>query len=93
MEGAKVKTDNEVEKMPKNAEKVGLEAFQEASLEEQKKKLVPLASDREIIRNVSPELLAELQKERRLVGYDPKGSVALVLKKEFMTKKKAAEKK
>lgn len=50
--------------------------------------LRPLSGDYEVMEKVDAKQLKLLQEEMRLVGWDPKTNVALVLKVAFLEKKK-----
>lgn len=53
----------------------------------------PLSQDYEVIENISSGDLEKMQKDKRLVGYDPKTNTAMVLKISFVEKKKKLENK
>lgn len=49
--------------------------------------IVAKSGDMEVIENISIADLGKMQKDKRLVGYDPETKTALVLKLAFLAKK------
>jgi len=63
-----------------------IQKFQREQREKEVSKVEAKSSDREILQNVTPEQLKQLQAEFRLVQWDSKTREALVLKVEFSKK-------
>ncbi len=83
------KLKNEVgAKLKETKKATSFDEFIDTMSKQEIESIKPLSGDLEVITNISAKDLAQLQKEKRLHGYDDKTKTGLVLKVAFIDKKK-----
>ena len=90
----KEKVDNEAGDKLREVKKTSSFAqFLAVMKKNEEEAVVAKSGDMEVIESISSDDLGKMQKDKRLVGYDPDTKTALVLKIVFLAKKKKAEEK